>query len=662
MKKTLLILLALGCLISTYGQPKKRAESFFGIHFDFHASDQDKEIGKTFTFEMIDSFLTKVNPDFVQVDCKGHPGYSSYPTKIGNQAGGYTKDILKIWREATSKHNVALYVHYSGIIDKKAITDHPEWARTGAEGKSDPEKASYMGSYDDKLLIPQLKEISDYGVNGAWIDGECWATSPDYSPQMLEGFTRKTGIKVAPISEDSVNYKEFIEFNRWAFRQHIKKYTDAIHAYNPDFQITSNWAFSSMMPEPVDVNVDYLSGDVAGQNCVYNSAYQARCLALQGKPWDLMSWGFTYDFSVGMAGPKSLVQLEQEASEIMAMGGGFQCYLTQNRDGSIKPFYAGKMAELADFCRERQPYCQGTKTVPQIAIWYSVYNMKQKTNQIYGWNSRALEGNLALFLDGQNNVEILMDHQLKKHMSEYHLVVIPEWDNLDSLLKLQALEYVKNGGNLMVIGANAVKGFEPQLGVEFEGNPETQTFYLGYSNQMTATKSLLQKVNIKPGTQTFGNIYRIDDFRSVPIQPIATIADYGKGKICGLYMDIGVSYYTYQASGFSKIVTQLILQLVPESLVRVSGSDYLHTSISMKDGKWYVHLINSAGNHFNNKVYEYDQLPQTGELLVDLNPGKKISKATLQPGNKPLKLVSINGKYRVKVPSVEVYSILQIEE
>jgi len=105
----LLLTISIVCFCTILNaQPKKRADSFFGIHFDFHATLDDKEIGKTFTAEMIDSFLTIVKPDFVQVDCKGHPGYTSYPTKVGNQAGGYTKDILKIWREVTAKHNVAL--------------------------------------------------------------------------------------------------------------------------------------------------------------------------------------------------------------------------------------------------------------------------------------------------------------------------------------------------------------------------------------------------------------------------------------------------------------------------------------------------------------------------------------------------------------------------
>jgi hypothetical protein len=387
--KNLTILTSL-LLLCTFlnAQPIKRADSFFSIHFDFHATEHDMEIGKTFTPEMIDSFLTIVKPDFVQVDCKGHPGYTSYPTKVGNQAGGYTKDILKIWREETAKHNVALYVHYSGVMDAKAVQDHPEWARLLPDGTPDKEKAAYLGDYSDKLLIPQMKEISDYGVNGAWIDGECWATQPDYSPNLLELFKKETGIASIPKSESDAHYNDFIEFNRKAFRNYLKRYVDAVHAYNPDFQITSNWSFSSMMPEPVDVSVDYLSGDVAGQNCVYNAGFQARCMALQGKPWDLMSWGFTYDFGPngGFGGPKSIVQLEQEAAEVMAMGGGFQTYFTQNRDGSIKPWYFKMMGELGQFCRARQPFCKGAETVPQIGLWYSTFSKRKQSNQVYGWN------------------------------------------------------------------------------------------------------------------------------------------------------------------------------------------------------------------------------------------------------------------------------------
>ncbi|HEY5500337.1 MAG TPA: hypothetical protein VIK20_08150 [Bacteroidales bacterium] len=662
--KKLLLLSSLVYLFNVLNaQPLKRADSFFGIHFDFHATQYDKEIGKTFTPAMIDSFLTIVKPDFVQVDCKGHPGYSSYPTKVGNQAGGYTKDILKIWREETAKHNVALYVHYSGLMDAKAVKDHPEWARILPDSTPDKEKVAYMGDYSDKLLISQLKEISDYRVNGAWIDGECWATQPDYSPNLLELFKNETGIANVPKSASDPHYKEFIEFNRKMFRQYLNKYIDAIHAYNHAFQITSNWSFSSMMPEPVDVKVDYLSGDVAGQNCVYNAGFQARCMALQGKPWDLMAWGFTLDFGPagGFGGPKSIVQLEKEAAEVMAMGGGFQAYFTQNRDGSIKPWYFNEMGELGDFCRQRQPFCKGAETIPQIGLWYSTYSKRKQTDQVYGWNVPNVEGNLSLLLDGQNSVEILMDHQLKKKLDQYPVIIIPEWTGLDSNLKQKVLDYVQSGGNLLVIGASAVKEFEPQLGVTFKGTPETKVCTLGFDKQISSVKTVVQYVNPDAGTQVMGELYSSDDFRFPMGNPVATIALYGKGKIAGCYLDLANAYYTYQARGYLRIVNAVIDNLFPNPIVRVTGSDYVHTTVSKKDGKWFVHLINTAGNHFNQKVYEYDHIPSTGELTVELKTVQPIKKIVLQPEGMTLNYKKGEGMVYVTIPSVSVHSIIQLE-
>jgi hypothetical protein len=42
----------------------KRADSFFGVHFDLHANENITDAGKTLTAAMIDTFLLKVRPDF----------------------------------------------------------------------------------------------------------------------------------------------------------------------------------------------------------------------------------------------------------------------------------------------------------------------------------------------------------------------------------------------------------------------------------------------------------------------------------------------------------------------------------------------------------------------------------------------------------------------
>ena len=61
---------------------KRRAQSFFGLHFDFHAGDR-AGIGAGLTEAAIDAVLARVRPDYVQCDCKGHWGLASYPTRVG---------------------------------------------------------------------------------------------------------------------------------------------------------------------------------------------------------------------------------------------------------------------------------------------------------------------------------------------------------------------------------------------------------------------------------------------------------------------------------------------------------------------------------------------------------------------------------------------------
>ena len=61
----------------------KRADSFLGIHFDFHAREDCDRVGVRTTPAMVELIIDKVRPDYIQIDCKGHRGYCSYPTKLG---------------------------------------------------------------------------------------------------------------------------------------------------------------------------------------------------------------------------------------------------------------------------------------------------------------------------------------------------------------------------------------------------------------------------------------------------------------------------------------------------------------------------------------------------------------------------------------------------
>jgi len=335
---------------STATNPKRlrRADSFLGVHFDFHAGPDCTEIGKNTTREMIENVIKQVQPDYLQIDCKGHPGLSSYPTKVGNPAPGFVGDPLRLWRQVTAEHGVALYMHYSGVWDSEAIRQHPDWAVRNADGSTNKNATSFFSPYADRLLIPQLRELAgDYGVDGAWVDGECWASMPDYGEAALEAFRGATGITDLPRKAGEPHWYEFLEFNREAFRRHLRHYLDEVKKTHPQMQLCSNWAFTDHMPETVSAPVDWISGDYSPEDSVNSARFSARYLARQGKPWDLMAWGFTTKPGKGGSNRKSAVQLEREAAVVLALGGGSQANFTKKRDGTLTEQTTQTMATIA---------------------------------------------------------------------------------------------------------------------------------------------------------------------------------------------------------------------------------------------------------------------------------------------------------------------------
>ncbi|MGC8794403.1 MAG: hypothetical protein ACP5U2_13540, partial [Bryobacteraceae bacterium] len=353
-----------------------RRECFFGVHFDLHPNVNDRELGRDVTEEMIERFLERVGPDFVQYDCKGHPGILGYPSRVSRSAT-IVQDSLALWRRVTARHGVALYIHFSGVWDSLAVREHPEWARRRPDGKPDDRQTSTFGPYVDARMIPQLKEaIEKYDLDGAWVDGECWATNPDYGKAVAKAFRRATGFKKLPKRPEEPGWLEFLEFNREQFRRYLRHYVEAIHAFRPGFQIASNWMYSTIVPERPDIPVDFISGDYLGNACISSARLEARYISQTGKPWDLMAWGFQSAQS-NRVGPvhKPAVQICQEAAVVLAQGGAFQVYYNPTRAGWIDDRHIEVMARVARFCRQRQALSHGSETVPQIGLLFSTHSL-----------------------------------------------------------------------------------------------------------------------------------------------------------------------------------------------------------------------------------------------------------------------------------------------
>jgi hypothetical protein len=648
-----------------------RGQSYFGIHFDLHASLDIANAGESLTEAMLDDFLSRVKPDFVQVDCKGHPGISSYPTQVADatHVQGFAKDPMRIWRDVTARHGVALYVHYSGVWDSRAVALHPDWAARGPDGQPSKNNASVFSPYVDRILIPQLRELRErYQIDGAWIDGECWAIQPDYRDGALQAFRQATGNAGTPQRGNDPSYLALLDFTRASFRRYVGHYVDDLHRTAPGLQVTSNWAYSSRMPEPVDVPLDYLSGDFDPLDSVRTGAFEGRCLAIQaqasGKPWDLMDWSFARDWSNPKrpAEPKTALQLSQSAAQVLALGGAYQAYFKQTRDLAMKPADIPVMADLAAFCRARQAVCQGSRPVPQVGLLFSTAGWKAEARQVYqhdGPGLAALRGVLDGLLDARQSVEILMTHHLDR-LSEYGLLVVPNW----SVIEPEALDRIgrwvrDDGGRLLVVGPRAVQAVAPVPGLSTTPGTEGER-RLVVGAQSVVLSGALPGFPLPEGAEVVARFEKADD-GTTPGAPAALVLPCGQGRVGLILPEVGQPYFEGKSQALAGLFQDLATRLFPEPLARIETPGApLYLVTARRGDTLLVNLLNVAGPHADRNTPVYDAIPPVGPVEVSIRLERPPARVTLEPGGRELRSTWNNGSLRVSVPRVEVHEIVQV--
>ncbi len=644
---------------------KRRADSFFGIHYDFHAREDCTEVGQRVTRTMIERLVTLVRPDYLQCDCKGHPGISSYPTRVGTPAPGFVRDQLAIWREVTAAHGVALYVHYSGVWDAAAIAAHPDWARIDEHGASDPHNTSVFGPYVDELLIPQLIELAqDYAVDGAWIDGECWATAQDFGAEAQRRFQAATGLDRLPVKRSDPGFAVHAEICRQGFRDYLQHYVDAVHAVVPDFQICSNWAYSSYMPELPTAAVDFLSGDYPLNNSVLAARFEGRCLQHQGRPWDLMAWSFSGSWGNPANSTKTVVQLQQEAAMVLALGGGFQLYVKQNRDGSIREWVLPILAQVATFCRARQRWCHQARPVPQVAVLNSVADFYARNDRLFSpWSghTNGMQGVLHALLDGQLACDLVTEQQAAERAGDWPVWVVPETAHLDTAFRDQILAAVRAGAGLVLLGPEAVELFATGCGLAFTDDAaQEDTRFLHHQDCLTGLTGRRRTVARRRGDQVIGQLYPKDEAYG-PSQPAALVRRHGAGRVVVAPLSLGACY----AAGRRHVLRDWLVSLVRaaghQPLVEITGSHLVDVTVMRKQGDLLINLINMGGPHADDRAYVFDEIPPLGPLTITLTLPRRPQRIMLRPGRRSLPFRWRKGRAVVTLDRLEVHAIVQVE-
>ncbi|MBR3864228.1 MAG: hypothetical protein IKJ19_03815 [Clostridia bacterium] len=648
---------------------KKRKDCFFGVHFDFHSNQTALGIGEKLEESKIQEFLRTVKPDFVQCDVKGHGGYSSYPTKCGFQTPAIKKDILAIWRNVTKQENVALYAHYSGILDAIQAKINPDWCVCDKNGNTDPYAMSSFSDYDENILIPQLIELAvDYKLDGAWVDGECWAATEDYSAPALLAY------------EKSGKVFSFKDFHRQAFRNHVQNYLNKVREVAPNFEIASNWMYTQQMPEKPTVSIDFISGDVIPMETYNATKFGTRVIANQNKTWDLASW--STDFYLHYE--KSALQLCTEAADIIAMGGAFQVYCVQDYKSFMQnETYIPTLKEIGEFCKARQEFCHHANIRKEVGVLISEKGYFCERDRLFGRggiHTDSASGLTVACLENQYSTEILLGYNaLEQDISGYKAIIIPELKEIEPELKQKLLSYAKAGGALIIIGAHSSKLFASEFGY---GNQSLKTdeviaqliidnkkltvecdFTLFNGDSLhqaklatTSGEGLGVKQSVFGGAGGSWPLPRVQFDTSVVG---SMVKPYGKGNIAIVPFDLGEQYLNFKTYQMRDMLGEIISKCYTEKMVK-TNTHLVEIVLTEKNGREFINLINLGIGKVAGEVKTYDESLPIHNLKVEYLRDKKPSKVILLPENKELEFSYNNGRVCFEIEKLDIHSIIEI--
>ena len=617
--------------------------SFFGLHYDLHANEQDTELGKEAVAAHLRKELAKVKPDFVQCDCKGHPGYAGYPTKIGTPARGIRRDALKVMRRVTRKMGIPLSIHYSGVMDDLAGKKHPSWQVQLPDGARVAGKMCTNGPYLQKLLIPQFMEvIEQYDIDGIWVDGDSWAAAACWCKRCRRLFREKHGHD-APENPEDAHWVEWLRFHRTSFERYVTRYVQAVHDRKPTCLVCSNWSYTARMPGPIDVPVDWLSGDAPPQFALERLSLEARYLTNRGHTWDLMLWTFHFadPSRRDERSTKTFPHLAQEAAGVIMHGGSLFLYDQPTRSGRLIPWHHDIFAKVARFVRRRRAICKDTQSVPQIALLHSERHYYAHNKQLFNFGEeapKALFGALACLIENHYHFDFLDEQMLVQRMAEFPVVIVPEQSEISKALCRSLMDYVREGGRLLVVGNDAARNFGPILGVRRRGAPRKGLFYVQSGKEADCVPGSWQFVRPTTARSLAPLLSGPESDRDSAGAPAATLNNVGRGYAAAIHGPVFSAYSALRYPRIRDFVGAVLDKVAGPQIVSLDAPRSVEFALRRKQDRLIIHLLNRSTPPALAPNHDTDgSIPSVGPIRIRVKCPKRPTRVYLAPDPKGLR-------------------------
>lgn len=349
----------------------------------------------------------------------------------------------------------------------------------------------------------------------------------------------------------------------------------------------------------------------------------------------------------------------------MSLGGGFQNYITQQRDGKPRMAQIREMKEVAEFCRAREPWCHKGRIVPQTVIFNSCWDRYHTGDRLFiNQEYEAVRGWTALLCDDQESFDIRAEHNfLVDRPERFSMAVVSDLHTgLPEETAKALLAYAEHGGGLVLSGPKAIiaitaAGAPISIEDSCAGN---EPFYTVDDGLWVCCCGSAYRVSAE-GAEVLAKACRNFSGEPDPQYDTAVIFPYGKGQIAAIGFDMGRQYYEGMNSSARRLIRR-IRERIYRPDAEVEGSRFCEVTVLEKEGKRFVQLVNTCGGHSDPREMTIDEIPPIGPLKISLKVRGENARVILRPEGREMTGQVREGRFETVLDRLAIHEILEIME
>jgi len=665
-----------------------------------------RDIFKNFDAEAAAQMYDEAGVDLLCYFGKCQDGYSYYPTKIGVEHPGLTRDFTGELTGALKKRGIRCMVYFFPAMERILKRTYPGWmyqsdpARTAPEEKSigDVAMMCFQSPYMDRIGIPQMKEcLSMYDLDGVFVDIvlQQYLSQNCYCTFCRELFSREMGGDIPTDKNDPGAFR----YRKWSNRlldAFMEKIYRSLTDSDPGTAVIINYAWMSRYPVTPPDYVPHVTWDTptpAHGLFSLDFSFESRYLSTLPLPsWSCMNIRMNNWTDYSLREPEAFLQ--ESAIPLGSCGTLYQSdvlYPSGNPDPAVMEAIGMVNRRIV----ELDPYVRDAKPVRDTAILHSADSLwsKEPLTPTSTWQAgpayHSACGAHKALIEGHVQTAILNSGVLVDTLHEYRALVLADQRILSDRECEAIRRFVRQGGALLATCETGTRdtnnmplttfALSDVLGVEYIDTSDTANCYLrmklkdirlgipamdiqigsAYARvRPTTATTLLELVPPYEGLTT-GTPPPAES----PEGPGVTINSYGKGKALYCAPRLFEAYYRADIPVVRKLALWMFEQIYPSS-ERSIVCENIPVNVEMfyneRKGERFVHLVNYSGDKRANGVPQTQDFPVIHGIRLKIRTDTTPQSVTTVPDKSDIDFTSVNGYVEFEAEPLTIHNVYRL--